>query len=104
VKPVWSWCTTIDRLTLTGAERRALERFTETDPDQFIPEVAALAGAMFKATRNGSIPQTTIGLAQLRAEQIVGNTCHTVRQTGDLRGAGGGHPHPQPDRRARPRT
>jgi alkylhydroperoxidase family enzyme len=43
---------------------------------------------MFKATQNGSIPQTTIGLAQLRAGQIVGNTYHPVRQTGDLRGAG----------------
>jgi alkylhydroperoxidase family enzyme len=53
------------------------------DPAQFFPEVAAIAGAMFKATRNGSIPQTTISLVQLRAGQIVGNT-----QTGDLRKAG----------------
>jgi len=29
------------------------------DPSQFIPEVAEIAGAMFKATGNGSIPQTT---------------------------------------------
>jgi alkylhydroperoxidase family enzyme len=58
------------------------------DPAQFFPEVAAIAGVMFKATRNGSIPQTTISLVQLRAGQIVGNTYHTVRQTGDLRKAG----------------
>lgn len=58
------------------------------DPSQFIPEIAEIAGAMFKATGNGSIPQTTISLVQLRAGQIVGNTYHTVRQTGDLRKAG----------------
>jgi alkylhydroperoxidase family enzyme len=43
---------------------------------------------MFKATLNGSIPQTTISLVQLRAGQIVGSTYHTVRQTGHLRQAG----------------
>jgi len=58
------------------------------DPNQFFPELAGIAGAMFKATLNGSIPQTTISLVQLRAGQIVGNTYHTVRQTGDLRKAG----------------
>jgi alkylhydroperoxidase family enzyme len=58
------------------------------DPNQFFPELAVIAGAMFKATGNGSIPQTTIHLVQLRAGQIVGNTYHTVRQTGDLRTAG----------------
>src|SRR5215469_13791086 len=57
------------------------------DPNQFFPELAGIAGAMFKATLNGSIPQTTISLVQLRAGQIVGNTYHTVRQTGDLRKA-----------------
>ena len=58
------------------------------DPSSFIPEVAGIAGAMFKATLNGSIPETTIHLVQLRAGQIVGNTYHTVRQTGELRKAG----------------
>jgi alkylhydroperoxidase family enzyme len=58
------------------------------DPSQFVPEVAEIAGAMFKATRNGSIPQATIHLVQLRAGQIAGSTYHTVRQTGDLRKAG----------------
>jgi alkylhydroperoxidase family enzyme len=57
------------------------------DPSQFIPEIAEIAGAMFKATLNGSIPRTTIHLVQLRAGQIAGNTYHTVRQTGDLRKA-----------------
>ena len=58
------------------------------DPSQFVPEVAEISGAMFKATLNGSIPQTTINLVQLRAGQIVGNTYHTVRQAGDLRKTG----------------
>jgi alkylhydroperoxidase family enzyme len=58
------------------------------DPTQFFPELAAVSGAMSKATRNGSIPQTTISLAQLRAGQIVGSTYHTVRQIGLLRKAG----------------
>lgn len=58
------------------------------DPNQFIAELAEIAGGMFKATSNGSIPRTTISLVQLRAGQIIGNTYHTVRQTGDLRKAG----------------
>ena len=58
------------------------------DPSKFVPEVAEIAGAMYKATGNGSIPQTTIHLVQLRAGQIVGNTYHAIRQTGDLCKAG----------------
>ncbi|XVQ83639.1 carboxymuconolactone decarboxylase family protein [Microbispora siamensis] len=58
------------------------------DPTQFFPELGTIAGAMSKATRNGAVPQTTIGLVQLRAGQIVGSTYHTVRQTGLLRKAG----------------
>jgi hypothetical protein len=30
------------------------------DPSQIFPELAGMAGAMFKVTLNGSIPQTTI--------------------------------------------
>ncbi len=58
------------------------------DPFQFFPGLAAVAGAMYKAVRNGSIPHATINLVQLRAGQIVGSTYHTVRQTGLLRDAG----------------
>jgi alkylhydroperoxidase family enzyme len=58
------------------------------DPSQFFPDLAAMAGAMFKVTLNGSIPRATISLVQLRAGQLVGSTYHTVRQTGDLRKAG----------------
>jgi len=58
------------------------------DPNLFIPEFGEIAGALSKATANGSIPRTTINLVQLRAGQIIGNTSHTVRVTGDLRMAG----------------
>jgi alkylhydroperoxidase family enzyme len=58
------------------------------DPNQFIPELGEIAGGMFKATLNGSIPKTTIGLVQLRAAQITGNTYHTIRGTDELRKAG----------------
>ncbi|MEV4469094.1 carboxymuconolactone decarboxylase family protein [Nonomuraea sp. NPDC049504] len=58
------------------------------DPARFIPEVGEIAGAMAKAVMNGTIPQTTVHLVQLRAGQLVGNTYHTVRQAGELRAAG----------------
>ena len=58
------------------------------DPNQFIPEFGEIAQGMYKATANGSIPRTTINLVQLRAGQIIGNTYHTIRVTGDLRKAG----------------
>ena len=57
-------------------------------PDRFIPGLAEISGAMSKALRNGAVPQITIGLVQLRAGQIVGNTYHTVHKTGNLRKAG----------------
>ena len=49
---------------------------------------------MFKATEGGSIPQTTVSLAQLRAGQIVGNTDHTAAQTDNPDKAGGNRPPP----------
>jgi alkylhydroperoxidase family enzyme len=58
------------------------------DPSPFLPEVGEIAGAMFKATLNGPIPQTTMSLAHLRAGLIVGSTYHVIRATGDLRKAG----------------
>jgi alkylhydroperoxidase family enzyme len=58
------------------------------DPNDFIPEFAEIAGVMYKALSNGSIPQTTIDLVQLRAGQVIGNTYHTVRSTVALRKAG----------------
>ncbi|MFC5830924.1 carboxymuconolactone decarboxylase family protein [Nonomuraea insulae] len=58
------------------------------NPATLIPELGGVAGALFKATGNGSIPKTTISLVQLRAGQLVGNTYLTVLHTGDLRKAG----------------
>jgi alkylhydroperoxidase family enzyme len=58
------------------------------DPTRIFPELTGIAGTMVKAIQNGSIPQTTINLVQLRAGQIVGSTYHTVGQTSQLRQAG----------------
>ena len=58
------------------------------NPAVLVPELGQIAGALAKATGNGSVPQTTISLVQLRAGQIVGNTYLTVMHTGDLRKAG----------------
>lgn len=58
------------------------------DPTSLFPELAAMAGTMVKAIQNGSVPQSTIGLVQLRAGQIVGSTYHTVGRTDQLRQAG----------------
>ncbi|OLF19343.1 alkylhydroperoxidase [Actinophytocola xanthii] len=58
------------------------------DPNRFLPDLEQIATGMMNATRNGSIPESTIHLVQLRAGQLVGSTYHTVRQTGLLRSAG----------------
>jgi alkylhydroperoxidase family enzyme len=58
------------------------------DPNLFIPEFGEIAGVLYKATANGSIPQSTINLVQLRVGQIIGNTYHTIRVTGALRQTG----------------
>ncbi|MEU0493097.1 carboxymuconolactone decarboxylase family protein [Nocardiopsis sp. NPDC006139] len=58
------------------------------DPLLFIPEMAEVAEGLHKAIRNGTIPQTTVHLLQLRAGQLLGSTYFTIRETGDLRRAG----------------
>ncbi|WP_426403826.1 carboxymuconolactone decarboxylase family protein [Streptomyces sp. R-07] len=55
------------------------------NPVRLVPELGAVAGALYKATGNGSMPKTTIDLLQLRAGQIVGNTYLTVMHTESLR-------------------
>ncbi|MFG3114190.1 carboxymuconolactone decarboxylase family protein [Streptomyces sp. NPDC048197] len=69
------------------AEIPMVPRMTE-DPAQLVPELAAVSGALFKLTGNGSVPRATISLVQLRAGQIVGSTYLTVLHTGFLRKAG----------------
>ncbi|MEU1372054.1 carboxymuconolactone decarboxylase family protein [Streptomyces triculaminicus] len=59
-----------------------------SDPQEAVPELAEVSAALFKATGNHSVPRSTIGLIQLRAGQIVGNTYLTVLHTGFLRKAG----------------
>ncbi|GAA3128149.1 carboxymuconolactone decarboxylase family protein [Streptomyces echinatus] len=58
------------------------------DPAELVPELAQVSAALFRATGNGSVPRSTIGLVQLRAGQIVGSTYLTVLHTGFLRKAG----------------
>lgn len=58
------------------------------NPAVLVPELGEIGQALFKAVGNGSIPQTTVGLVQLRAGQLVGNTYLTVLHTGNLRKAG----------------
>ena len=57
------------------------------DPVALVPELKDIAGALFKATGNGTVPRTTIGLVQLRAGQIAGSTYLTSLHTGNLRRA-----------------
>ncbi|GGT15127.1 carboxymuconolactone decarboxylase family protein [Nonomuraea spiralis] len=71
----------------TTSEREDLQSRLP-DPSRFFPELGDIATALTKATYNGSIPRSTVGLVQLRAGQIVGSTYHTVRQAQLLRGAG----------------
>lgn len=58
------------------------------NPAVLIPELKDIAGALAKATGNGTIPQTTTSLVQLRAGQIVDSTYLIVLHTGNLRKAG----------------
>ncbi|MFC8448687.1 carboxymuconolactone decarboxylase family protein [Kitasatospora sp. NPDC057223] len=61
-----------------------------SDPTELVPELKEVTAWLFKATGNRSVPRGTIGLVQLRAGQIVGNTYLTVLHTSLLRKAGEG--------------
>ncbi|MBM7774738.1 alkylhydroperoxidase family enzyme [Actinokineospora baliensis] len=54
------------------------------NPAKLVPELGKIAASLFAATGNGSVPQTTISLLQLRAGQIVGNTYLTTMHTNAL--------------------
>lgn len=58
------------------------------DVNKYVPEIQQVAGALAKATGNGSVPSTTISLMYLRAGQIVGSTYQVMRHSVDLRKAG----------------
>ncbi|MFE0150151.1 carboxymuconolactone decarboxylase family protein [Nonomuraea sp. NPDC059007] len=67
----------------------AIERQSRlSNPLALIPELKDIGGALYKATGNGAIPQTTISLIQLRAGQLAGSTYLTVLHTGSLRKSG----------------
>lgn len=59
-----------------------------SNPVEVVPELGDVAGALYRAAGNGSVPRTTINLTGLRASQIVGNTYLTVRAANELRKAG----------------
>ncbi|WP_414942845.1 carboxymuconolactone decarboxylase family protein [Amycolatopsis sp. cmx-11-51] len=58
------------------------------NPQQLVPELGEVGAALFKATGNGSVPRTTIGLIQLRAGQLVGSTYLAILHAGNLRATG----------------
>ncbi|WP_405016788.1 carboxymuconolactone decarboxylase family protein [Kitasatospora sp. NBC_00070] len=58
------------------------------DPGEFVPELADVSAALFRATGNRSVPRSTVNLIHLRAGQIVSNTYLTILNTGFLRKAG----------------
>jgi alkylhydroperoxidase family enzyme len=55
---------------------------------ELVPELLEISAALFKATGNGSLPPTTIGLIGLRACQITGNTYTLVRAAREVRKRG----------------
>lgn len=58
------------------------------NPALLVPELAEVGAALAKATGNGTVPRTTIGLVQLRVGHLVGSAYLTVLHTGNLRKAG----------------
>lgn len=58
-----------------------------SDPGEFVPELADISAALFRATGNRSVPRTTMNLVHLRAGQIVHNTYLTILNTAFLRKA-----------------
>ncbi|WP_367138289.1 carboxymuconolactone decarboxylase family protein [Saccharothrix sp. HUAS TT1] len=75
-------------MSATTTTARDTTRSRLPDPTALVPELAEVGATLFKAVGNGSVPRTTIGLVQLRAGQLVGNTYLTVLHTGNLRAAG----------------
>lgn len=58
------------------------------EPSYLRSELLTIAGGMNKAIRNGSVPETTVGLMHLRAGQLIGSSYHTLDKTNNLRKAG----------------
>ncbi|MFG2642656.1 carboxymuconolactone decarboxylase family protein [Streptomyces sp. NPDC048370] len=70
----------------TSAPKPSISRMP--NPGEFVPEMADVSAALFRATGNRSVPRATMSLVHLRAGQIVGNTYLTVLNTAFLRKAG----------------
>ncbi|MEU1472522.1 carboxymuconolactone decarboxylase family protein [Streptomyces sp. NPDC005761] len=74
--------------TTGTTEQDAGVRSRLPDPTRLFPDLAKLSGALRNALRSGPVPQTTLGVMQLRAAQIVGSTYHALPLTEHLRKAG----------------
>lgn len=72
----------------TGTTEQDGIRSRLPDPAHLFPELAKLSASLRNAVRNGPVPQTTLGLALLRAAQIVGSTYHALPLTESLRRSG----------------
>lgn len=59
-----------------------------SNPTILVPELAQVAGALNRAAGNGAMPRTAMGLAALRAGQILTSTYLTIRAATGLRAAG----------------
>ncbi|TQF01606.1 carboxymuconolactone decarboxylase family protein [Kitasatospora acidiphila] len=80
--------TTTETAAAEATTARTVTASRLSNPVKLVPEMGAAAGALYKAVGNGSVPQGTIDLIQLRAGQIVGNTYLTALHTKSLRAAG----------------
>ncbi|MFJ6795101.1 carboxymuconolactone decarboxylase family protein [Streptomyces sp. NPDC091268] len=72
--------------TETTAEETLRSRLP--NPVELVPEIEDVAGLLYKAIGNRTVPQATIGLVHLRAGQIVGNTYLTIMHSDLLRKGG----------------
>ncbi|MCC9309842.1 carboxymuconolactone decarboxylase family protein [Kitasatospora sp. RB6PN24] len=76
----------VESTTSAAADKLTASRLP--NPARLVPELGVAGGALSKAVGNGSVPQSTVDLIQLRAGQIVGNTYLTALHTKSLRAAG----------------
>jgi alkylhydroperoxidase family enzyme len=67
---------------------QAAVRSRMPNPLELVPELRDLSAALFKAVGNGSVPRSTIGLVDLRACQLAGNTYTLIRAARLLRDSG----------------
>lgn len=85
------WLIAVESHTRTKEEPINVDKSTQSrmsNPLVLVPELREVSVALSKASGNGSVPSTTIGLIGLRACQIAGNTYTLVRALRELRDLG----------------